>query len=168
MSIRILAFTLLTFSFFQAVYAQLGISEHILTEKYGKQTIRRTTPSAEGYHDIMFEINPGYFLLAKVRESDSLTVLLSYSMRNPAIGKQTYNKIVKESFSSFKPEKKFTSKDPFDLRTCHYNPEAGEMVMRIHGSRQKEFPLRGFLLVNDVLIIDEILLTVNGQWEEEE
>lgn len=148
--------------------AQLGLKENILTEKFGKNTIRRTTPAQAGFHDVMYEISPGYFLLAKIRETDSLTVLLSYSMRNPSISKQVYTKILKESFTSFKPSRKFTSQDPFDRRTCHYNPETQEMVMRIHGSQRKEFPLKGFLLVNEPSLIDEILVTVDKQWTEEE
>ncbi|MEZ4771906.1 MAG: hypothetical protein R3D00_01910 [Bacteroidia bacterium] len=148
--------------------AQLGLKEDVLTEKFGKNSIRRTTPAQAGFHDIMYEINPGYFLLAKIRETDSMTVLLSYSMRNPSISKQVYSKILRESFSTFKPSRKFTSQDPFDRRTCHYNPETKEMVMRIHGSQRKEFPLKGFLLVNEPALIDEILVTVDNQWTEDE
>ncbi|MDX2246234.1 MAG: hypothetical protein SF052_05640 [Bacteroidia bacterium] len=157
----------ITITLSDPVYAQLGLTADSLTARFGEQTIRRKTPVQSGFFDIMYETRPGYFLLAKIRETDSTTVLLSYSSRNPSIDKNLYNYALRESFPAFKASRKFTSQDPFDRRTCHYNPEKGEMVMRIHGSARREFPLKGFLLVNEQSLIDEILLTIDKQWAEE-
>ena len=120
--------------------AQLGTKEKKLISRYKKRNVVQKMRARRGFHEIMFKIDRDLLLVVRIREEDTRAVMLNYSKPSPSIDSTFYAQAVEESFRDFLPEIQYTSQDDYERRTCLYNSDKSQLVMRIHGQSSEDYP----------------------------